>query len=47
MNLIDTLANIVHSVVVWFQSLVPGGFGLLIIPLGVLGLISLWVSRNR
>ena len=47
MGLIDAIANIVHAVVVWFQSLLPGGFGLLIIPLAVLGLISLLVARNR
>jgi hypothetical protein len=47
MGLIDAIANTVHNVVVWFQTLLPGGFGLLIIPLAVLGLISLLVARNR
>jgi hypothetical protein len=47
MELIDAIANIIHNVFVWFQTLVPGGFGLLIIPLAVLGLISLLVARNR
>ncbi len=47
MSPIDTIANAVHSVVVWFQTLLPGGFGLLIIPIGVLGIISLLVARNR
>ena len=47
MGLIDAIANTVHNIVVWFQTLLPGGFGLLIIPLAVLGLISLLVARNR
>jgi hypothetical protein len=47
MGVIDAIVDVVHNVVVWFQTLVPGGFGLLIIPLAVLGLISLWVARNR
>jgi hypothetical protein len=46
-DLINAAANLVHDVVVWLQSLAPGGFGLLLIPLGILGVISLLVARNR
>ena len=44
---IGSAANLLHDVVAWFQSLLPGGFGLLIIPLGALGLISLWFALRR
>jgi hypothetical protein len=41
---IGTAANLLHDGVVSLQALVPGGFGLLTIPLGVLGLLSLWFT---
>ncbi len=44
---IGTGFNLVYGVFHWFQVLVPGGFGLLLIPLGVLGVITLLVARNR
>lgn len=44
---IGTAGNIVFGVFNFFQSLVPYGFGLLLIPLGVLGVITLLVARNR
>ena len=44
---IGSAANLLHTVVSWFQTLLPGGFGLLIIPLGALGLISLWFALRR
>ena len=43
---IGTVVNLLHDAFVWFQTLAPGGFGLLIIPLGALALVSLWVSRR-
>jgi hypothetical protein len=44
---IGAAANLLHDVIAWFQTLLPGGFGLLIIPLGALGLISLWFAFRR
>ncbi len=44
---IGSAGNLFHNVVAWFQTLLPGGFGLLIIPLGALGLISLWFALRR
>jgi hypothetical protein len=44
---IGAAANFLHDTVAWFQTLLPGGFGLLIIPLGALGLISLWFAFRR
>jgi len=31
----------------WFATLTPGGFGLLLLPLGALGIVSLLAARNR
>ena len=42
---IGTAANLFHDGIAWLQALLPGGFGLLIIPLGVLGLLSLLIVR--
>ncbi len=44
---IGSAVDFVHSAIAWFQTLLPGGFGLLIIPLGVLALISLWFAFHR
>jgi len=41
---IGSAANLLHDGVAWLQAFIPGGFGLLIIPLGVLGLLSLWFA---
>jgi hypothetical protein len=46
-DLIGAASNLLHNSIAWLQTLVPGGFGLLLIPLGALGLISLWVARKR
>jgi hypothetical protein len=44
---IGFVVAIVENIVRWLQELVPGGFGLLFIPLAVLGIISLIAARNR
>jgi hypothetical protein len=44
---IGAAANLLHNAFVWLQTLVPGGFALLIIPLGVLASISLWFAFHR
>jgi hypothetical protein len=41
---IGTAVDLIHNVVHWFQTLVPGGFGVLLIPLGILAVISLWIA---
>jgi hypothetical protein len=46
-DVIGAVANFIHQVWVWFQTVVPGGFGLLLIPLAILALITILVSRNR
>jgi hypothetical protein len=44
---IGAAADFLHRVVVWFQTLAPGGFGVLLIPLGALALISLWFAFHH
>jgi hypothetical protein len=44
---IGAAANLLHDAVAWLQALVPGGFGLLVVQLGALGLISLWFARRH
>jgi len=39
----DLLSGIIH----FFDTVAPGGFGLLLIPLGVLGVISILAARKR
>ena len=46
-TIIDDVGNIFHNVWSWFQTLTPGGFGLILIPLIILGTITILVSRNR
>ena len=46
-TIIDDVSNIFHNVWTWFQNLTPGGFGLILIPLIILGTITILVSRNR
>jgi hypothetical protein len=45
--MLDAIVNAIQSVFIWFQTLVPGGFGLILIPLIILGVITVLVSRNR
>ncbi len=44
---IGSAVDLIHNAIAWFQALLPGGFGLLIIPLGALALISLWFAFHR
>ena len=41
--IIDILRGIVH----FFETVAPGGFGLILIPLIILGVISLLAARRR
>ncbi len=47
MDPIGTVVNFLHSVVVWFQGLAPGGFGLLVVPIAILGVLALLAARHR
>ena len=44
---IGTVLALVQSVFAWFQGLVPGGFGLILIPLAIIGGIAVLVSIRR
>jgi hypothetical protein len=46
-TIIDDIGNAISGVWHWFQTLLPGGFGLILVPLIILGVITILVSRNR
>jgi len=46
-DIVNGAVNLVHDVFHWFQTLTPGGFGLILLPLIALGLITIWVSRRQ
>jgi hypothetical protein len=39
--------GLVHSIAAWFEGIAPGGFGLLLVPLGILGGIALIAAVKR
>ncbi len=48
MDVLNTIVNVIHQVIGFFRDLAPGGWGLVLIPLGILAVISLWFGlRNR
>ena len=44
---IGALGDILRGVIHWFETVAPGGFGLILIPLGILGIISILAARRR
>jgi hypothetical protein len=44
---IGALGDILSGIIHWFNTVAPGGFGLILIPLGILGVISLLAARRR
>jgi hypothetical protein len=45
-QVLGTIGDVAHNTFVFFHDLVPGGFGLLLLPLMALGLVSLLVARR-
>jgi hypothetical protein len=45
-DFINSVANAIRDVLHWFQTLTPGGLGLLLLPIIALDLVTLWVSRR-
>jgi hypothetical protein len=45
-DIINGIANAIHDVVTWFQTVAPGGFGLILLPLIALGIVTILVSRK-
>lgn len=43
---LGTIGNIAHAIFVFFRDLMPGGFGLILLPLIALGIVSLLVARR-
>jgi hypothetical protein len=47
-DVINTVIGAIQGFVDFFRNLVPGGWGLILLPLGILAFISLWFGiRNR
>lgn len=42
----NTMGNVAHNFFQFFHDLVPGGFGLLLLPIAALGIVSLLVARR-
>jgi hypothetical protein len=42
----NTVGTVIHNIFVFFHDIVPGGFGLLLLPLAALGIVSLLVARR-
>lgn len=47
MDPIGAVGGFIDSAVAWMNSIAPGGFGLLILPIGILAIITILVSRKR
>jgi hypothetical protein len=45
-TIFDDVGNVIHDILNWFQTVAPGGFGLILIPLIILGTITMLVSRR-
>ncbi len=45
-DILNAIANTLHDIFHWFQTVAPGGFGLLLVPLIILGVITILVSRK-
>jgi hypothetical protein len=43
---VATAVHILQGIVAFFHTLVPGGFGLILMPLIALGFVSILVSRK-
>jgi len=46
-DIINAVANTLHDIFHWFQTVAPGGFGLLLLPLIILGVVTILVSRKQ
>ena len=46
-DIVNAAVNVIHSIGNFFHDIVPGGFGLILVPLIVLGLITLWAARKN
>ena len=46
-DILNAAVDAFHGVVHFFQTVAPGGFGLILVPLIVLGLITIWVARRQ
>ncbi len=47
MDPIGFVSDVIQNIISFFQGLAPGGFGLILLPLGILALITVLVARKR
>lgn len=45
-DIVNAAVNLIHSIGNFFHDIAPGGFGLILVPLIILGLITLWAVRK-
>lgn len=46
MDLLNQALTLLHDAFQWLHDLVPGGFGLLIIPVGLLAIVTVFAARR-
>ena len=46
-TIFNDVGNLFHNVLHWFETVAPGGLGLILIPLIILGTITILVSRRQ
>ena len=46
-DIVNAISRTLHDIFHWFQTVAPGGFGLILLPLIALGVITILVSRKR
>ena len=46
-DIINALADTIHDIFHWFQTVAPGCLGLILLPLIGLGIVTILVSRKQ
>jgi hypothetical protein len=46
-DIINSILAFLGDVFNWIRNLAPEGFGLLVIPIGILGGLGFWFARKR
>ena len=46
-DIINALEDTIHDIFHWFQTVAPGGLGLILVPLIGLGIVTILVSRKQ
>ena len=46
-DIVNAVADTIHDIFHWFQTVAPGGLGLILLPLIALGVVTILVSRKQ